>query len=108
MAFANVPNEVFAFDLSITPLPPADNLGICLQFPDFMCILEMCWNTLACNLCTARLRVTLAGPLTRRRRQAGVGDLCRGYMAMCFIQLCNFWNSRHLSHMLNRWYGHKA
>jgi hypothetical protein len=98
MALANVPNEVLAFN-PFTTSPPAVNQGICLQFPDTMCTPEMCWNTFACSVSAARLRVTLAGPLAKCCRQAGIGPLCRGYKWMRFGQVHSFWSSRHLSYM---------
>ena len=104
MTLANVPNEELAFN-PFTTSPPAVNQGICFQIPDTMCIPEMCWNTFACNMSTTSLRVTLSGPLAKRCRQAGMGALCRGYKWMCFGQLRSFWNLRHLSYMLNGWYG---
>ena len=67
----NVPNEVLAFNLFTTSLPLAVNQGICLEFPDTMCIPEMCWNTLAYNMSTTSLRVTIADPLEKCCYQAG-------------------------------------
>jgi hypothetical protein len=98
MTFANVPNDGFACNPSIAAIPRAVNRGIRFQSPDSMYIPEMRWDALACNMSTARPRVTLSGTLTRRCRQAGMGGLCRGYMVMCFVQLSNFWSSLCLSH----------
>jgi len=64
MALANVPNKVFAFELSVTTLPPATDQGVCCQFPNMMHVPEMFRNTLACNLGTASLRATVNGTLT--------------------------------------------
>ena len=67
MTLANVPNDIFAFKPCMTSLPPAVNQDIFFQFPDTMCIPEMCRNTLAGDLSATSLRDTITSPPTRRR-----------------------------------------
>jgi hypothetical protein len=73
MTLANMPDEVFTLNTFKASLPQAVNHGVSAQFPDTVCITEVCRNTLACNLSTTRLKVILTGPLTRHCRQAEVG-----------------------------------
>ena len=69
MTFANMSNEVFAFNAPKASVPQAVNHGVSTQFLDTVCIPKVCRNALARNPSTARLRVILTGPLARHRRQ---------------------------------------
>lgn len=99
MTLTNVPNDVFAFNPSTISLPPAVNRGICLRVPDTVRLPAMYWNTPACNLNTASLRVTLTGPLAKSKHEWAIRVACRG-KGMSSGQLRGFWSSCHLSVMV--------
>ena len=98
MMFANVSNEVFAFNTFKASAPQAANHGVSTQFPDTVCIPKVCRNALARNPSTARLRVILTGPLTRHRRRAWVCNPRSGYMGMTFGNLRGFGSIMDLGH----------